>query len=429
MKNKRILLTQSAIWAAYNGLTSTYLVAFALALGASNTMVGFLGALPWLANLLTQIPGAELVQRISRKKIIIVFDTLRSLFWIPILAVPFFFTNPLPFLIVFYLFTKLCEYITSPAYKSLLADIIHERHRGEFISIRHRLINVFGMVAVVLGGLWLKQFPKESPVGFAFMFGGGVLLGLLSAYSMRRVKDPPYQDHEHHTVKEFFTLTGQMKRFVMFSVAFNFAWMLAAPLITVYMLKTLDISYQYFGIAVGIVTLSKIISSHHFGKLTDRYGDKPIALIGHIGTALIPLLFLTVNKGNLWLLIPIQIYAGIVWAAADISQLNILLDLADPRKRALQIAEYNLYVDVALIAAPILGGWMSENVTWILAGIPLVFVLSAVLRFFSSFMLFTIKEPRAKHEYSMIYVIRKGVHFHPSKGLMHVIHVLRKKRP
>jgi MFS family permease len=424
--NRRILLTQSALWAAYDGLTSAYLAAFALALGASNEIVGLLGALPFLAAIITQIPGSELSQHFHRKHVYILFSLIGRLFWIPLLAAPFYFEKPIIFIIVFYLIVKLGEMITDPAYTSLMADVVPRGTFGDFTSKRYRLIAAFGTVSLVMGGLWLKQFPKDSPVGFAIMFGFGTFLAILATLILERVKEPVYRDHDHHAIKEFFTLDGPIKKLVAFGAAFNFAFMLASPFFTVYMLKTLEISYEYFGIATAIATLAQIASSHYIGKLTDKYGDKPIAILGHLGTAIVPLVWLAVTKQSLWLIIPVQILSGIVWSAADISRFNLLLALADPRKRAMQVAEYNLYCSVPLIIAPILGGYLTENATWILAGIPLIFVMSSILRFLSTLLLFRIQEPRAKKEYPLVYVFREAMHFHPGKGIVHGIHVVKR---
>jgi hypothetical protein len=60
-RNQTILIHQGILWAIYYGLTSTFLIAFALALGASNTIIGIAGALPYLAAILAQVPGAKLV--------------------------------------------------------------------------------------------------------------------------------------------------------------------------------------------------------------------------------------------------------------------------------------------------------------------------------------------------------------------------------
>ncbi len=139
-----------------------------------------------------------------------------------------------------------------------------------------------------------------------------------------------------------------------------------------------------------------------------------------------PLFFLAVTKQNIWLIIPVQIFSGLVWATADISRYNLMIGLSDEKKRAMQIAEYNLYGSIALILGPLVGGYISDNVEWIIAGIPLIFIISSVLRFLSSLLLFRIHEPRAKHEYSLIYVFREAMHFHPNKGIQYGIHVVRR---
>ncbi len=426
MSNQKILLTNAAFWAAFDGLTSVYLVAFALALGASNVVIGLLGAMPWLASLLTQIPGSELVQHYARKKVYIFFALLGRLFWIPILLAPFIFEKPILMIIIFYLLVKLGETITEPAYATMLADMIPTKNFGEFNSKRYRLISTFGMISLVLGGLWLKQFPKESPTGFAIMFAFGAALAIIATVLMTKLKEPAYKDHNHHSIKEFLTLDGHMSKLVLFSVTFYFAYMLASPFFAVYMLKNLQMNYLFYGIATAAAIVAQIIMSRYVGRLTDKFGDKPIAILGHIGTAFVPILFLIITKTNIWLIIPVQIFSGLVWSAADISRYNLMIRSADPQKRAMQIAEYNLYSSIALIIAPITGGWLTEHVVWLLTGIPLIFVISSVLRLLSSLLLFRVQEPSGKQEYSLIYVFKEAMHFHPNKGLQYGIHIVRR---
>lgn len=418
MNNRRVLITNAALWAAYDGLTSLYLTAFALALGASNVTVGILSALPFLAGIIAQIPGAELVSHFPRRLIYPLFSGLGRLFWLPILASPFLFYAPLPYVIFFFLCSRLCESATEPAATTLIADAVPSEQRGAFTSLRLRVIGGFGIAAMSIGGLWLKQFPKESPVGFALMFGFAIILGLASAIIMRRIKEPKYPDHHHHSLSEFFTIRGELRRFVLFAVAFNFAFMLASPFFAVYMLKNLGISYEYYGIVTSITILAQLLTSGFIGRLADKYGDKPIAILGVLGTTLVPLAFLGITTKNIWLLVPAQLLSGVVWAAADISRFNLLLDLTEPKRRAIQIAEYNLYANIPLIIAPILGGWISEHMIFVLSGIPLIFVMSSALRLLSVFFLFSIKEPRSKREYSATFVLQEAIHFHPNRGIV-----------
>ena len=61
-QNQKHLINSGALWAVYNGFTGAFLVAFALALGAPNIVVGILAAIPYLAIMLAEYPGAKLVE-------------------------------------------------------------------------------------------------------------------------------------------------------------------------------------------------------------------------------------------------------------------------------------------------------------------------------------------------------------------------------
>lgn len=67
-----------------------FLVAFALQLGASNTVIGLLSAISPLAELL-QIPSIYVVDRIRKRRLIVVTASLVArLCWVPIILIPFF---------------------------------------------------------------------------------------------------------------------------------------------------------------------------------------------------------------------------------------------------------------------------------------------------------------------------------------------------
>lgn len=412
--NKKILLNQAAFWAAYDGLTAVFLSAFALALGASNTTIGFIGSIPFIALLLTQIPGVQLSQTMPRRKLYALLASASRLCWIGIIFAPFITTHPLPVIITFYLFVRLLVGLSSPAFNTLLADCIEQKRRGAFLSQRFRLIGLFGAVTVLLGGYWLDLFPETSTTGFVIMFSIGILFGLISTVPVYWIHEPRYRDHNHHTIKEFFTLKGEFKKFIGFSVFFSFAFNIAAPLFIVYILKTLNVGYHWYAIVAATTTLAKIVSSKRIGQLTDTFGDKPVTILGVLGTAFVPFLYLFVTTELIWMVIPIGLFAGISWAAADIGKLKYLFDLTEPRKEGLQIAEYNFYTAIPLAIAPMVGGIMSEHVTLFLSGVPLVFAISAILRATSALFLLNIKEPRNK-EYSAIYVLKHAFHAH--KGL------------
>jgi len=421
--NERKIIQGNGFWALYDGFTTLYLIAFALALGANNTVVGLIGALPYIGALISEMPGSWLLERVSRMKIYAFSSYISRLMWVGIIVSPFIFpSNPLLYVIIFYSLSVIFDYLNDPAYTTLMADVVPTQRRGMFNARRQKLIGFFGMIAMLLGGWYLDLFTLPDLNGFVTMFAFGLLFGLLTTFTTLRVKAPPYQDHAHHNFKEYFRPEGDFKKFIIFVFVFNMSFMLASPLILAYMLRDLALPYALFAIAASIALIVKILVYKHIGRLSDKFGDKPILFMSVFGTAIVPFSFLFITPETLWLLWPVQIFNGLVWAGYDVTIFNMFLDLTTPDKRAVQNASYMIITSVPLIVAPILGGFIADNLTFLLAGIPLVFALSAAGRALSSFLLLSIPERRIQHEYPLTEVLHKAFQMHPMRGLQHSWH-------
>lgn len=409
-------MANGALWAAYEGLTSAFLAAFALALGASNTVIGILSAMPPIAGILGQIPGTKLIEYFGRKKVYVILSSISRILWVFIILTPYYFKQyPLLVVVVIYFLIRLIEYTTDPAWATTAADIIPAKTRGKIFGTRNIFLVSGLTISSVAGAIYLDIFPKNSVYGFTSMFAVGIIFGIMSILQFARIKPPQYSDHKHHCLKEFFT-QKKVRPFISIIFFFNFASAIASPLFTVYIIKTLGLSYKIFIGTVVISSLMKIISNRHLGKLTDRYGDKPVAVLSIIGTALVPLLYLFTTLETLWILIPAQIISGIAWAGADISLFNLLLDFTEPKKRAVQISNYIMITSIPLIFAPIIGGILADNIHYfILSGIPFVFFVSTILRFVSAWFMMQIKEPRAQKEYKLWFVFKRAITIHPEK--------------
>ena len=415
-KNQNYVLAEGGLWAIYDAFTAIFLTAFALALGASSTVIGIIGSIPYIAIVLAEMPGAKIVEFMSRKTITVITSAFGRLLWIGIALIPYLFKeSPLAFVLCFYFLSRFVGYLSDPSWTSLVADVVPAKTRGEFFGIRYRLIGIASTVAFVLGGLYLDIFPKGDLFGFSSLFAAGIAVGLASVYMMSRIKEPIYPDHTRHRIKEFFTLKGELKTLAWIMALFNFAVFIASPLFAVYMLRELGMSYSFFAVASAIAVVAKIASYRHLGKLSDRLGDKPVAFISMLGTAVVPLIYLFVTKQNIWMIVPAQILSGIVWAGADITCLNLLLDFTNKKRRAFEVAEYQIFTTFPIIIASVLGGIIADNFVFILSGIPLVFAITIVLRVLSSLMVLKLKEPRVKKDYPLSYVFREMT-VHPIKG-------------
>ena len=416
-KNLKYVIWSGGSWAIFDTLTASFLVVFAVALGASNTVVGVLSALTYLAALVVELPGAKLLDFFSKKMVVAMTGIFGRLGWVLVAFVPFFTNRPLFWLIVVYGYIRLVELLGEPGWVALVADVIPEKMRGVVFGKRNMLIGLLGFVASLIAGFYLDLFPKESFVGFSSLFITGAVWAFLTWYCVLQIQEPKENDHGHHSFVDAFSFSSTLWRFSVVCAVFYFAVMIASPFFTVYMLRDLGLSYKWFVIAGGIATLARVLSQYHFGRLVDRVGDRSVALVCMVGTALVPLSFVFITQETWFLIVPAQIISGIVWAGVDLALFNLLLDYTDKNRRAAQSAAFNMIISVSNILGPVVGGSIADNVffgSW--KGIPLVFAIAAVFRLGTSVLLISLPEVRIKKEYPLGMVIRQIFSLHPSKG-------------
>ena len=298
---------------------------------------------------------------------------------------------------------------------SLLGDLVPQKIRGRFLSVRMRVMGFVGMIFVTVVGIFLKQFSEGNLTGFFIVFTFGVIAGASGSLQFLKIKGPKHHDNEHHTIKEFFTLNPLLKKFVFVMIFFNFAYMIASPLFAVYMLKNLDMSYALFGFVIASATLTRIILAPHFGRILDKFGSRNIAVLCVFVTSFVPLFFLFVTHSTRFWVIPIMILSGAAWVGVDLSNLNMLLDFADKKKRAIQIAEFNFFTSIPLVIAPIIGGLIADNIVFFLSGIPLVLAISFVLRAVSTLFFMFLPEKHTKKDPSLGIVFREMIAPHMLK--------------
>jgi MFS family permease len=86
----------------------------------------------------------------------------------------------------------------------------------------------------------------------------------------------------------------------------------------------------------------------------------------------------------------------------------------------IRAAKYQMLTSFPLIFAPIVGGYIADNWAFILAGPPLVFGISFLLRATSAVLMFAIKEPRIKKKHRFQEILHEIFSIHPvHKTLYH----------
>ncbi len=115
------------------------------------------------------------------------------------------------------------------------------------------------------------------------------------------------------------------------------------------------------GALVATNAVFSLFSAPIWGKLSDKYGRKPMLLIAESGTCTAFLILAFSN--SLWLLFIARIVDGIFGGNFPITK-AIITDRVPPKDRGLQMTNVGVVFTFAGLIAPALGGFLSLNLIW-----------------------------------------------------------------
>jgi multidrug resistance protein len=123
------------------------------------------------------------------------------------------------------------------------------------------------------------------------------------------------------------------------------------PILPLYA-RELDASPTAIGALVASFSLMQLVFSPLWGRVSDRWGRKPVLVVSLVGTAIGSLL--TGLAGSLWLLFAGRIIDGISGASVSVAQAAVT-DLAPPAQRARLLGLLGAAFGVGFVVGPALG--------------------------------------------------------------------------
>lgn len=391
-KNLNAYFYHGLYWVIFYSITFIFIKAYALELGASNFFIGLIGAIPFVSIFVAEIPGALLGNKYDHKKIAVISTLIGKLFWIGIIiSGALFSSKALYFVLLFFFLSELFTWLSDPPWVEIIAEIVPEKIRGNYMAYRDRAITIAKMITILATGFFIERMPDKL-FGYHTLFFIAVLFGMGSVYYMNKVEVKQKPKHKIYNFKDFLKTKGTFRRFLTYSFYFKFAHNFASPFFIVYLLKNVGLSLGAYSLVLTIGAISSIIAYKRIGFFTDKYGDRNMHVFFLIGTALTPLFYLLfVHPSTIWMLIPVSIINGVSWGGFNLTEKNLLLNVISKGDKELQVAEYKTLTALPVIIAPLIAGFIADNVTFVISGIPLVFAIAFVLR--ASSILFILRVP------------------------------------
>ncbi|MHA4740456.1 MFS transporter [Dyadobacter sp. MSC1_007] len=354
----------------------TFLVAFALLLGANNFQIGLLASLPTFTNIF-QLTSIWLIRKYNNRRAVAVICSVLAR--IPLLLIgilPFVFPDDAPinlllfFLFFFYLFGS----IAGPSWNAWMKDLVPGQMLGAYFSKRGRYSQILNVVLSVLLALAVdyirRRYPDFELTTYAIMFLLAGLIGLGGAALLASVPEPlSYLDKEN-ILKLFLRPLRDLnfRRLLVFNSAWLFAVNIATPFFTVFMLKTLGLTVAYVIPLTILSQLSSIMTIGYWGVFADRYSNKtiiaicaPLYLCCVIAWCFVGIYTNLVS--NLALLALIHMGSGASNAGINLALTNIGLKLAPSKEAIVYLSVKNIITAVFSSLAPLIGGYLADYYT------------------------------------------------------------------
>ncbi len=407
-KSLRYSVYDGAAASVMEGTGNNYIAPFAIAMNANNTEVGLLTSMPNLVAPLFQLKASKLIEKFSRKKIVLAAVLLHALLWLPILAIPFIFKeNGAILLIIFFTTFAIAGSFAGPAWASWMGDLVPESSRGNYFGRRNRIAGILALTSTLIASRFLDFFRAQQKVfiGFAILFFTAMIARLISRYYLSKKYEPQFIVDKSKYFS-FFDFTKKMKdnnfgRFVIYLALIHLAANIAGPFFAVYMLKDLKLSYLQFTLINISATIATLATMPFWGKLADKFGNVNILRICGLLIAFVPINWLF--SSNFIYLIIINIFAGFAWAGFNLCAGNFIYDSTTRERRALCVSYYNIYNGIGVFIGATLGGLIATffdikfmNILF------LIFLLSGIVRLLVSLIFLPkLKEMRLKQSQSL----------------------------
>jgi MFS family permease len=388
-----------------------YLSAFALLLHATPFQLSILSAIPQLIGTWAQLVSVKVAHWFPSLASQVFWGIIgQSLSWIPILALPLLYPDQGPWLLiaavaVYFTFT----HFTSPAWNSLITDLLESNERGTYFARRSRTIALTSFLALCLAGALLSFFEQQQLlwVGFAVIFLAAGLCRSTSALLLLKVRGlPSHEPSGNPTGFLIFLRTGMsenFRHFLLFSGLMHSAVLVAGPFFVIYLLQELHLAHWQYGTWLAAGIIGQFLTLPAWGQFGDRFGNKALLTFTGLLVAFLPMLYLF---GTAWpFLVTVNFFGGVVWAGLGLGLNNYVFDVVQPTDRGKAVAIASIVNGIGWTMGTVVGSVLIDTLPNRLqagtltlepvSNLPFIFFFSGLLRLIVSMTLLrTFHEPR-----------------------------------
>jgi MFS family permease len=351
---------------ASDAIAVAYLSLFVLTLGGTRAQIGLMNSLASLSAAIVLLPGAALVERLGRRRPIVLVGAAGARAGLLLLAL-----MPLAFerraavyaAIGLVIVRSTSTHLGVPAWSALLADLVPAQWRGRYFSSRSIAMVVAGMATTLLFGQAISRI--RAPLGYQVAFGVAFAIGSVATFSFSRIVEPPEPAAPSVAPDTRVSLWGQLRahrNFVTFCgviALWNFVVSIGGPFFSVFLVERLGATAGLVGTFAVVSSLAALPGHRLFGMLIDRWGPRRVQMMTGLAIPLTAVGWVLATSP--WHVVPLYLLGGFLWAGYGAASLNVQLTLVPQARRARFSALLQIVVLIGLAAGAAVGGVVAER--------------------------------------------------------------------
>ncbi len=354
------VVTTGAVWSAFQRQV----------LGANDFQLGLISAIPFAVSALQIFVSYIMERKRNRRFLFLFFGLLGRSFWILIGLVPYLFPSfsvdlRIWLVIVFIVMVFGGNSFVNLGFASLVGDLVPMRIRGSYFGARQ----MFSLASGVVAGLLISaMIDKVGMPGYSIALVIAGVSQLLDISCFFFIKWPPMPDNrsDHTSLLQMIREVFQNKSFVKLIIFYSiwlFAANIAGPFWNIYMIEDLQMSFTQMSLYTQIASnIATVIVISHWGRLIDRYGNKPILQMAAIFMTISPLPWFFATPATTVFVLVSNVMGGSSWPVSDLCQQNLYLSHSPQVHRSMYIAVFLACLNLFGVAlANAVGGWLMQN--------------------------------------------------------------------
>ena len=243
------------------------------------------------------------------------------------------------------------------AARAITADVAQAEDRARSFGRVDQFATRGGILGTFIG--FGVLFPLGIEDGWRPLFlGYGAVSLLATLLALRRL--PETNPHAGHAERRPIAWSRPWVLLLLVTAVTGASWAMVSPILMIFLQEKLAVGVDDLALAFLPSALVWALLPARLGKLADRFGRKPLMVLGMAAAAstsfLIPGLTSLVGLAALWAL------QALCYAAGDPAEQALVADLTGGDQRGRAFGLYTLAAGLGATVGPLVGGWLYEAV-------------------------------------------------------------------